>query len=96
MAQAQSMSREIISALDRKTLEAALFAAAATLRGIGKGELPPPPKQANRTAITVGLIKMGRLLIEADGATEEKDVPVTDVGQAADILKQIASGGSQE
>ena len=89
MAQAHSMSRDIIKALDRETLEAALFAAVAALRGIAKGELEAPPKQVNRTGITVSMIKMGRMILET-----EKEVVVTDVNQAADILKQIASGGT--
>lgn len=89
MAQASSKSREIIGMMDRATLETALFFAVATLRGIAKGEAQVPPANMDRTVLTVGLLQMAQAFNEA-----EKEIVVTDVNQAADILKQIASGGT--
>jgi len=86
MAQATSKSREIIKTLDRETLEAALFVAAALIRSMAKGEMPPPPATADRTAVTINLIQMAQILI----GPVDKEIEVTDVSQAADILNQIS------
>ena len=90
MEQATSKSREIIKTLDRETLEAAFFVAVAFIRHIAKGDVPPPPKTADRTTITVTMIRTAQ---DLTGKVEDQEAEVTDVHMAAEILKQIANGG---
>lgn len=88
MPKTNSKSRQIIKTLDRETLEAAFFVAAAMIRGIAKGEMQPPPIHVDRTGITVSIIQIAKMLISEDAP----EVEVTDVTQAFDIIKKIANG----
>lgn len=88
-----SKSLSIIKALERETLEAALFIAVATLREIGKGELLPPPKTLDRTDLTLGLVNSGLAFLKkakAEAEAEAEAEKVTDVTQAASLLQSIS------
>lgn len=86
-----SKSMAIIKSLDRETLEKAFFLAAATLRGIAKGEMPAPPKTADRTAITISMIKLVQMIDESAKPKQEPEIEVSDITEAANILKNIAT-----
>lgn len=95
-----SKTQQILKACDRATLEAVAFNAIALLRGIGKGEVPVPPKNMDRTVLCISLVKAAKGETEAAKVIPPAPVfndEVEDVSEAMNLLSAIAkkAGGKE-
>lgn len=86
----ESTSLKMLKATSREELETFAFLAVAALRSVVKGEGFPVPKGASRTDITKVLLQVAKKATSEINPAPVFNDEVTDVSEAADLLKKLA------